>query len=298
MGSIGTTAALNSPPALPERDVKNLRGGHEVQFNVTSVGPPSNLYIGVDDLLNITLAGLTAASVLLEMRILTTQGIVIIDEELLTAPNSRTPATKQFRLPEGFILSISLQSQSAALARGTLYATIGLIRSQGPAVTYTYNLAQGYIGLLSPLYWPNPRTDTPTNSAGLPAGLAQAAPAVGSDWTYTPATLLRQRVQSIAAALTTSAVVANRQVTIQVLNGANIIYQAPAPSVQAASLTVTYSFVPGLSSIAVLGGLVVLPLPPGLIINSTMSVRTVTGAIDVGDQWSTIKVGTEDWIDQ
>lgn len=292
------TAALLAPPALPERDVQSLRPAHSVGFNIATAGPPSNLYVTVNDLLQVMLMGISAAPVLVDVRILTADGQIVIQEETISAPANRTRNFFTFRLPEGFILSVSVGPQSVALPRGTLYAQIALVRSQAPAVQYTYILAQGYIGLLAPIYWPNSRSDFSTYEQGLPTSLNQAAPGAGLDWSFTPVVQLRSLLQSMQCTLTTSAAAGTRQVVIQISQAGNIIFTAPAPSSQAPSLAVTYNFTPGVTSIPTAGGVCVTEMPNEVTINSNFTISTVTGGLLAGDQWGIIKVGTMDWLDQ
>lgn len=297
MGNIGNTAALLQAAAQPEPSVRSLRPGHEVDFKLRHVDPPSPLYVTDNDDLLITLAGLSSAAVAMEVRYLTTSGEISVQEELLTGPNSRTPARRQFGLTESYILSVSLQPQSAALFRGQLYGSIALVRSQGPAVSYTYQLAQGYLGLLNPVRWPNPMSDWSTLGAGFLTLFTLSAPAAGAEWSYTPAANVRQRIVSIRAALTTSAAVANRQVSVQITQGGQVIARLYAGAVQAASLSRGYTIIGGVPVYQQQNELVINFGNP-LSVTSNVTLASATTSIDAADQWSTVQIGTEDWLDE
>jgi hypothetical protein len=297
MGSIGTTARLVNPPAQPEPSVASARRSHRVTFNLEDVEPPSVLYVTIDDQLQVTLAGLSTAAVTLEVRILLANGSITVQEEQITAPNSRTPANRAFRLPEGYILSATLAAMTPGIPRGTLFGMLSLVRSQSPAPTYTYALASGYLGLLSPVWWPGPRIEQPGTGGGVLNTVSVPNPAAGTDWSYTPPAGVRQRVQSIQATLTTSAAVANRTVVIHITQGGNVLYSAADPTPQTASTTVTYTFAPGLPAQGATGNVVVTPLPAGLVINSTFTISVSTIGLQAGDQWSAINISTEDSLD-
>lgn len=262
------------------------------------VDPPSILYVSIDDMIAVTLSGLSAVPVLLEVRVLRADGVITVHEERMTGPNSRTPTTRQFRLAEGYILSASLACPAPGVARGVLYGMLSLVRSQAPAPTYVYTLTAGYVGTLSPLSYPGLRAEVPNAGGGYIIAIQQAAPAAGTDWSYTPSAGVRQRVQSMQSTLVTSATVANRVVVVSVTQNGFLIYQAASATAQVASTTVSYVFAAGVPQTTAQGGVVIIPLPPGLIINSSTTISTATQALQVGDQWGTLQIGTEDWIDQ
>jgi hypothetical protein len=253
--------------------------------------------VTIDDQLQVTLAGLSTAAVTLEVRILLANGSITVQEEQIAAPNSRTPANRAFRLPEGYILSATLAAMAPGVKRGTLFGMLSLVRSQAPAPTYTYTLSSGYLGLLNPVWWPGPRIEQTGTGGGMLNTVSVANPAAGTDWSYTPPAGVRQRVQSIQATLTTSAAVANRTVVIHITQGGNLFYSAADPTPQTASTTVNYTFAPGLPAQGATGNVVVTPLPSNLIIDSTFTISVATQGLQAGDQWSAINISTEDWLD-
>jgi hypothetical protein len=283
--------------ALPTTEGRGTGHAPLINYATQNVPPPSNLYVTINDSLQVTLSGLGFFVCLLELRTLLPNGSIAITEEQFQSPGTKAPASFQFRLTEGFLLSVAVFPKTGQPTRGSLFAIISLIRGQAAATATVYSLTHGYIGQLSPLFWPSPRTDVPTAGAGMIQQTVVTNPAAGADWIYQTVALTRQRIQSISAQLVTSAVVANRQVQINLPSGAISGFIAPSPSVQPASTTFRYSFVPGLNSIALLANLVVVPLPPNLVVNFSQTIRTNTTLIDAGDQWQNIVVLSEDWLD-
>lgn len=122
--------------------------------------------------------------------------------------------------------------------------------------------------------------------------LPVASPAAGADWSLVvPAGHLYQ-LHSVFAILTTSAVVANRLPRLAVSDGVASFLELPAAAVQAASAVVRYSWAGEASSFvaggSALGALVPLDLIAGWFLGP------LTSLIDVGDQWSGIRVYVTD----
>jgi hypothetical protein len=109
------------------------------------------------------------------------------------------------------------------------------------------------------------------------AEISQTVPA-GEYWTLT----------SVLAQLVTSATVANRRVHLIVDDGTNVVANYTAAADQAASATVTYTWDGGgADATAVRDGVASSgQLPIGLQLRRPgWRIRTLTSAIDVGDNW-------------
>lgn len=116
--------------------------------------------------------------------------------------------------------------------------------------------------------------------------LALANPGAGADWQTNP-TGTHQLV-AVFAQLVTSATVANRLPALQILDPTgHIACSLPASSVQAASLTETYLWGQGLPFSSGQNANLV-PLPTGLTLGQTWTIKTVSTALQAGDQWSAI----------
>lgn len=122
---------------------------------------------------------------------------------------------------------------------------------------------------------------------GVTSGIVTVTqPAAGADWTTTLAN--GGSVGSIVAQFVTSAVVANRFPAFQILdNGGHVLWSVQTPTAQAAGITHTYGAGPGVGMNAT-GSTVMLPLPSGLVVPAGGIVKSVTTALDAGDQWSAI----------
>jgi len=121
---------------------------------------------------------------------------------------------------------------------------------------------------------------------------AVTSPAAGADWSQSVPASHLWGLFAVTATLTTSAVVANRQVRLVLGDGTNTYASLTAPAVQAAYLAHVYSWLLGVTPIAL--GLQQLAPLPELTLPEAWTVGVSTLALDVGDQWSAIRLGIVD----
>lgn len=120
----------------------------------------------------------------------------------------------------------------------------------------------------------------------------QQSPAAGHDLSFIPSTGDSFQLLTLRAKLVTSAVVANRFPHFQIVNpSGQVLHEVVSVAAQAASATVTYDLC-GRNGAAFQGGAVsdtVSSLAlPDVWWPADCTIRTVTTAIDVADQWSAI----------
>lgn len=121
-------------------------------------------------------------------------------------------------------------------------------------------------------------------------------PAAGADFRINAQGGVIWEVLSFRASMTTSAVVANRQVALGIFDqDGTRIAMFPAVSNQTATQTQGYTFYAGQGAWEAFGEQTApLPVPPALV-QPGWSIRTVTTAIDVGDQWSAGVLTVRSW---
>jgi len=107
----------------------------------------------------------------------------------------------------------------------------------------------------------------------------------------------RWRLISIFVSLVTSATVGNRQLTVQILDGSDVVYEAHAGAVQAASGTVAYNFSEGNArETTAVNGVLDVPLPGNFALDPTYSIRVYdSAAIDAAADDMTVRVVAETW---
>lgn len=258
-----------------------------VSFDYEDLLPPTTEYIGVDDQLIVSFIGLgTGARVIVNLRILGTDGLIHPVTINVPSNNSNVPAITTFPLMEGFLLSAAAFLGGLPLTNTPTFISVGIGRAPF-TVQSTYNvLLSGYLYNSQPLSYP---AMLPVRQAeGNPwyKSASWGAPAAGADFSVTVPVGQRWRVVSCTGLLTTAVAVANRDVTLVVDDGVNVVAQIPAGFALAASLTNQYTFADSCSQTAAFNGVSVGPLPSNLIVMAGWRIRTVTANIQAADQWS------------
>lgn len=123
-----------------------------------------------------------------------------------------------------------------------------------------------------------------------------ANPAAGAEYLVPVPAGRAWELLSFTATLTTSAVVAMRNVRARIVDpGATVVWEPPAVEDQPASFAYRYTYAAGLgysSNFVVKGG--GFPSPPALMPEG-YSLRTLTVAVDAADQWSGAVLVVREW---
>lgn len=113
--------------------------------------------------------------------------------------------------------------------------------------------------------------------------------AVGSNWTFKADGRAVRRIVSLAAQLVTSAVVANRRVTLGASSPDGTWYQQQYTADQVASTTTTYAAFTSAAPGGTAGATLAVPVPhAGLLLLPGHTLAVTTSGLDVGDQWQNI----------
>jgi len=273
----------------------------QVTFDFVKVQPPSILYVDVDDQLVISAASSQASEVVtVNVRLLLPNGR-IEDMQFSIRPLSGRQVLKQsFGLAQGYILSVSAVA-AVAITRGATFLRIATQRSASGSGNPAQIMFADYVTTQATSAYPNGRVLSSTEGPGLLYGVSQANPAAGADFTVSVPVNARWKVRSLAAQLTTSAVVANRQVVIAVADLTGVKFRGfPLQNIPAsqAALISAYPVTP-FASVFLTGFTV--PLPPDLYLTGAPATSDVISSSTVGkdaaDQWGPIRLLVEEWLD-
>jgi hypothetical protein len=235
--------------------------------------------------------------VLLELRIMRPDGTISVQEESQTITSAFTVFTKNVRLTEGWLLTASVSSGSVSALRGNCYTAVRILRGFPPAGTFAYTLTQGYVTPNSAVSWPGSIMEPPVAGQGMLRGQSVTNPAAGADWSLTVPANVRWSVLSIEATLVTDATAGNRQAFLEIVaSGVGLMRITPQTN-QAPSQTKTYNWIPGISPATSLGtdNLMSLGVPTKVLQNYVIRTNTLVKA--AGDQWSSITLELEEWLD-
>ncbi|MGH9411301.1 MAG: hypothetical protein ACRD1V_17845, partial [Vicinamibacterales bacterium] len=107
----------------------------------------------------------------------------------------------------------------------------------------------------------------------------------------------RWRVKAITAPLVTSSAVANRFPNLIVDDGAKTVFQVGTDQAQTASTTTTYSIAEGIGLEGNSDNVVLGTLPVDLRLPAGFRLRSLTTALDAGDNWGAPQILVEEWIE-
>jgi hypothetical protein len=299
----GTSALLN-PPAVPEPSVGFQRPAALITYAEGQVPPPSALYVGLNDLIELKTwcdAG-SGCTYILDIRLLLADGTIQIQQESVVNTGGRATTINQFRLAEGFLLSVAVRTLNLAVVRGAAFAAVSILRTIAPNNTLTLSLTKGYVTFFGPVAWPITSADFPGNRPGQIFISGIGNPAAGVDWTVTIPASVRWRIMGIVAVLATSAVAGNRQVILQLTQAGATACKSAAVPTQIASTVVSYNYGAGITTLLTQIGTGTLnvqtAIPVDYWLPAAQTFSVVTQGLLAGDQWSSINFIVEESLDQ
>lgn len=213
-------------------------------------------------------------------------------------PNSdRTIATSFHPLGCGRLIGVDVFASSGSPRRGQVFVVVDLIRGGSSAGTIAQNLLQGYATDTSRLAWPHTLNEPSASGKGVLRSITGTDPAAGVEIVETAPANARWLVHAIRFSLVASAAVANREVALVLDDGANIFARVPSRVTQTAGQTIAYTAMRDAALEAVAQDTERLIRLPWLELQGGMRFRTITTAIDVGDNYSAPQYLVEEWIE-
>lgn len=120
-------------------------------------------------------------------------------------------------------------------------------------------------------------------------------PAAGADFTITVPTGVVWKLLAVRAELTSDGNAATRSVVLELADGSNTFFDTGAAGTQAASLTYTYSWAPGVGTDVNAAGVPeTTSLPSEVWLPEGYTLASVTASKQAGDQWARIVVQVEE----
>jgi len=256
----------------------------------------SGIYVGFQDSLMVESVNRVSFAVVLSVRVrlLLLDGTVQVCEADVNVPGGTQITPQLIQLAPGYIISATIQGPSA-LKQGMVWAQVSIVRGVASGALYNVVLLAGYPEYGANLSYPNGLFAVP---AGVPGniGTLNWTAAAGAEFVCTIPSNTRIRVWGVAAQFQTSAVVANRTISIAVkIGGAIIAFLGAYSAAITASQTIQCMWSPCYGTGALQTGLCVQPWPPDISLKSGDVVTSVTALKDAADQWSNIALWGEIW---
>lgn len=252
---------------------------------------------GEDNLRLTTFGGVAGAEIAIEGRLIQDSTKVVAFRERHVPNNNYTAASTVHNLGDGVLTHVQLRATSSALLGGGVFAILEIVRGGSGAVQPLATLLQGYVTTNARLAWPGSPILPSTAGAGRLRTITGTDQVAGVEITETVPAGVRWNLISFRGFLTTSATVANRQPSLVIDDGANILHQSGANAVVAASATAGYFWGSGVGAFGATGNGNQGTLPDRLPLSPGYRMRTSTLLLDAGDNWGAPQYLVEEFIE-
>lgn len=262
------------------------------------VGAPAPFYCTGEESLRVTSFGSLAGVVLaVRNRFLRVDGVPVPSGDRHVPNSDRSIATTEHPLAEGWLLGCELHASTGSPRRGQVFVVVDVIRGGGTAATVLQTLVQGYVTDTSRLTWPGSPIQSSIDGPGVLRSITGTDPAAGAEISETVPTNARWQIHAIRFSLVASAAVANREVALVYDDGANVFARIPSRVTQTAAQTIAYSSFRDAALEAVAQDTERWIRLPWLSLQGGHRFRTITTALDVGDNYGAPQYLVEEWIE-
>jgi hypothetical protein len=264
----------------------------------TLLAPSPYLFVG-EDVLQVDTFGSIANVVLTVSGAMLGNGLQLVPFSFTVVPSSnRTIVTNRVSLDSGWLQHIRVAVTSGTVIAGQVFVNLRFARGLTSNALLLGTIASGYVTTNTDLYWPGLTLLGPLDGVGAIRSITGTTPGAGAEISETTPTAARWEVLAVQFKLTASATVANRVVTLNFDDGVNVFATFGASDVQTAGQALTWQAAAGVGRFAAPTALVVvLSLSNGLRMLAGYRMRTVTTALQVGDQYTAPQYLVREWLE-
>jgi hypothetical protein len=287
------------PPVIPEASYPPSTQPLETSWERARVQPASAVYVGRDDRLLVrSWCSIGAAELQVRGRLQLVNGQVVPFAFRHAPSSDRSLVSTRHDLAEGFLLSLTVEEVGTVVRRGRLFVQVAIDRGGAVGGIPTELLVSDYATDNQVLGWPGGLLRSSLDGPGLLGIATGSDPAAGAEISLTVPTNVRYRLIFARFSLVTDATVADRRVHVQVDDGNTLLLELAAADVQAAGLTRNYNCAIDGFARAAQGSEIFLPLPADLLLFQAWRFRTLTTNLQAGDNFSVVRLITEEWIEE
>lgn len=244
------------------------------------------MYVGADDSLRVVAINrLSGLSIVITARVLLANGQIVPSQWVLRPTSDRVVNTNTLDLPEGYLLSLSAETETTGALPGVCWLAAALARgnSSTAAAFIGGQLLQGYVGLSQPLAWPPFAPSSQFNRNVTTRAITGTDPAAGVEISETVPTGAAWELISLFTSLVTSATAANRRPVLRIDDGSTVFFRGHQNNTISASTTSELVwFVGGV----MLSGAATSGLPHNLLLLPGWRVTTLTESFQVDDNYA------------
>jgi hypothetical protein len=258
----------------------------------------NGLYLTGEDNLRLTcISALAGNIVVVEGRLVTSNGERGPDRRTARAHRRLRVELADFPRRRGLLTQVQIRSSSAGMLRGQTFAILEVIRGREGAVQSLGTLLQGYVTTNWRLAWPGAALESSLSGRGKLRYIGGNNPAAGAEISESVPAGVRWLLKTFTFVLVASAAAANRSPILTIDDGATVIFETGSNVLQIASQTSKYRAGAGVPLALYDTRAYHLPLPPDLWLGGGSRIRTVTGGLDVGDDYAAPIYLVEEFIE-
>lgn len=241
----------------------------------------------------------TSAAIIARVRWMTTMGQMQYTDLRVNTSASVPSFLVSEAVQDGIVISVSVIDLNGELFHGELYAQVGILSLGSALIDVSYVLAEGYVTRDTSLAYPDGIREGFRDGPGHWERITVADPAEVTNWEQTVPDNEWWEILDVSFLYVTSGTAQNREVQIRVIDDAGrFTSQIIDPTVQAASLSVFYSFSNGgVYSVGTIGATTVrnIPTPPWTA-SPGGQIGSAVANMASSDQQSNIRITKVSWM--
>lgn len=260
--------------------------------------PPVNAYVTANQFLSVTIwnadPGIT---VTVNAELLLPDGSIANNSWPFIPTSTRSKNIFAVPLTECFLLSLEVQGAAAGYHNRT-FVSVRLQLGALSSSAIQQVQVQGYLGQTKFLSWPPGEHEDSAAGAGAIVSVTGTLPSAGAEISETVPTNAIWRLKTFIFKLTASATVGTRITHIVIDDGTNVLINITGPSGVTASNNATYFFADDTVANNVSDGYGVVQFPANIRLMPGWRIRTLTTALQAGDQYTAPQYSVEEYLVQ
>jgi hypothetical protein len=253
---------------------------------------------GEDNLRVVAVNVVSGARLAIQGRRLSSAGVVEAFAFTHTPNSDRTVTTQDYALGVGAILNLTIFATGATPLIGQTFVQAKLIRGLGGATVVLGTLLQGYVTSTQELAWPGSPIVSSIESGGYYRAIVGTTPAAGGEIAETVPTGVRWDVRAVFAQLQASAAPGTRNPALAAYPGAQTFALSLQPLSLAAGAGGSFFWGEGLVAASEAAtSRSTAPIPVSFALLGGHVIRTVTGGLLAGDQWTAPQLLVREWFE-
>lgn len=269
----------------------------EITLGTRQITPPQAWYVQREDQLYVRFQSSAAVTFIVTIRLLIASGEIIPMRFDFTSTGGSGNVTFRRELAEGFLLSAVVAIGFAGTQRGQSYIQVGIFRGALVDDGIAAVLLSGYVTGFMAIGWPGAAIEDSLSGRGFRRSITGTNPAAGAEISETVPTNRVWRLHGISATLVTAAGGSDRRAILLIDDATNVVTRSSSGATHAGGTTFNYSgfHAPTQTSAVTGASEIAWPLPRELLLQPGWRIRTATGNLAAGDDWSAPQLAVEEW---